>query len=244
MKSVSMLLIGESHTSMDVHLVQARVIELIAKSGRPVLIGLEMFPYTQQPWLDGWSKGLLTEEGFLELAGWYEHWSYSWLYYRDIFNFTRDHRIPMYGINTPRLGIERQARRSFTNRIATLIPVPIIDAQTRRPNCVRASYADFIWGVPAQDHPAYPMLGTSTRAQDGRRRRQVIQVERASPAERAGIEAGDVILAIDDADVPDQQALNRLMAAKRWGDSARIVVQRGQQKRTVSVIFRRQSPSS
>src|ERR1017187_2075346 len=33
---------------------------------------------------------------------WYEFWGYHWDYYRGIFLYARDNRIPMYGVNTPR----------------------------------------------------------------------------------------------------------------------------------------------
>ena len=38
------LFIGEDHTDMDFHRVQARVIEELHRSGREVMVGLEMFP--------------------------------------------------------------------------------------------------------------------------------------------------------------------------------------------------------
>jgi uncharacterized iron-regulated protein len=97
-----LLLIGESHTSADFHRVQLRVIRALHESGRKVMIGLEMFPYTEQRSLDHWRDGLLTEQGFLTLARWYEFWGYHWDYYRDIFLYARDNRIPMHGVNTPR----------------------------------------------------------------------------------------------------------------------------------------------
>ena len=97
-----MLLIGEEHTTADFHRVELRVIRALHEAGRKVMIGLEMFPYTEQKSLDNWRDGLLTETGFLTLARWYEFWGYHWDYYRDIFLYARDNRIPMYGVNTPR----------------------------------------------------------------------------------------------------------------------------------------------
>jgi uncharacterized iron-regulated protein len=93
---------GELHTSMEVHRAQLRLLEELESTGRPLLIGLEMFPYTAQEGLDRWVGGLLTEEGFLEIGGWYEHWGLHWGYYRDIFLFARDRGVPMIGVNTPR----------------------------------------------------------------------------------------------------------------------------------------------
>jgi len=61
---VELLFVGESHTDMDVHRVQRRVIEALVERGRTVLIGLEMYPYTEQRFLDQWVDGLFTEKGF------------------------------------------------------------------------------------------------------------------------------------------------------------------------------------
>ncbi len=102
LRDTRLLLVGESHTTADFHRVQLRVIRALHEAGRKVMIGLEMFPYTEQKSLDNWRDGLLTEGGFLTLARWYEFWGYHWDYYRDIFLYARDNRIPMYGVNTPR----------------------------------------------------------------------------------------------------------------------------------------------
>jgi uncharacterized iron-regulated protein len=102
LRDTRLLLVGESHTTADFHRVQLRVIRALQESGRKVMIGLEMFPYTEQKSLDNWRDGLLTEAGFLQLARWYEFWGYNWDYYRDIFLYARDNRIPMYGVNAPR----------------------------------------------------------------------------------------------------------------------------------------------
>lgn len=98
---VRLLFVGESHTSTQFHLAQLRVLQELHEAGRQVMIGLEMFPYTEQEYLDQWVDGLLTEQGFVEIASWYENWGYHWNYYRDIFLFARDNGIRMFAVNTP-----------------------------------------------------------------------------------------------------------------------------------------------
>jgi hypothetical protein len=49
------------------------------------------------------------------------------------------------------LGIQRQVARLFSGRIAALVPVAVRDEKNRPVRAVRASYADFIWGVAAQE---------------------------------------------------------------------------------------------
>ena len=333
------LFIGEDHTSADFHAAQLRVIEALHLAGREVLIGLEMYPYTQQALLDGWIAGWYTEPGFVEQSAWYSHWGYHWGYYRDIFNYAREHGLGMYAVNAPRevvskvrkegfdaldeaeavhiprtvntesddhrtlfrayfesddeihaaltdaqwdgmfraqctwdatmahnsiraleehggpdsimvvligaghvaygLGIQRQAALSFDGEMRSLIPVPVRDADgTQNPNA-QASYADFVWGLPAVRDARYPSLGLATivRRSDGLR--QVIDVPVESLAARAGFENGDVLTGLDGKSVQGKGALNRQMAGLRWGDSALFQVRRGDELRDITVQFRR-----
>jgi uncharacterized iron-regulated protein len=134
------------------------------------------------------------------------------------------------------LGIERQARSWFTDPIASLMPVAVADEHGPI-GAVRASYANFVWGVPREASPSWPALGISTRAgEDGRR--QVIDVDTASPA-HGKIENGDAILSIGSAAIDSREAMNRALAALEWGDVATLVVKRNGSDVTVAVPLRR-----
>jgi uncharacterized iron-regulated protein len=341
-----LLLVGEEHTNAAFHGVQLRVLQALVKSGRRVLIGLEMYPYTEQRFLDQWHDGLLTEEGFLRLSRWYDNWGYNWQYYRDIFMLARDHRVPMYAVNTPRevvaavrkkglanltpeeaahipreidvddadhmtffrttfedeqgpvhgagmgedmwknmlsaqctwdatmgynavqalkqandpkaimvvlvgsghvaygLGIERQARTWFDGTVTSLIPVAVTMRTVGPVKSVRASYANFTWGVPEELDSAYPTLGTSTAVGQGETARRVIIVQKGSSAEQAGIKVGDVMTTLDGTPLTDKETFSRLMAAKRWGDTAAIGIRRGDQALTIMAVFRRRLPDA
>ncbi len=337
---VGLLLLGEEHTSLESHRIQLRVLQALADSGRRVLIGLEMYPYTAQAALDRWHTGSLPEEEFLAASRWYENWGYNWLYYRDIFVMARDRRIPMFAVNTPRevvaavrkkglanlspeesahipgridaddpdhllyfkttfegeqgpvhgegmseemwrnmlgaqatwdatmgynavqawkrandpgaimvvlvglghvaygLGIERQARHWFDGGIAGLIPVTV-NGPDGPVASVRASYANYLWGLPHALDSAYPSLGISTAVGAGDAARRVIIVQKDSVGERAGIKAGDVIVSVDGVPLADKETYNRLLAAKRWGDRAKIVVRRGTEEVALTALLRR-----
>ncbi len=335
-----LVLVGESHTDMDYHLCELRVLQELAGAGRPVLVGLEMYPYPEQRFLDDWVNGRLTEEAFLRDSRWYENWGYNWLYYRDIFLFAREHKLRMVALNAPRdvvtavrkkgfknltpeeaahipadidtsspehrvlfksyfegggdplhsgmtdaqwdamiaaqstwdatmafhavqalqepggrdavmvvlvgsghvvygLGIQYQAARHFQGKIATVVPVNVRDGEGHEVKTVQASYADFIWGVPAQTDPLYPSLGLSTNPVEGEKALKVILVSEKTPAAKAGVQVGDVIVSLDGTTVPDRETLNRLIAAKRWGDEAALTVRRGSETKTLRVILRR-----
>ena len=335
LSSIRLVLVGEEHTSVESHRVELQVIRALEEAGRRVLIGLEMFPFPEQPSLDAWSDGRWTEDEFLAKGRWYDVWGYRWNYYREIFLHGRAARMPFVAINVPRevvsavrqkglsaipreigdhlppsiavdspehltffkaaledagmhggmpddaaksmlaaqstwdaamawnatkaleragdptavvvvlagsghvgygLGIERQARAWFTDPIASVMPMPIADEHGPIA-AVRASYANFVWGVAREASPAWPSLGVSTRAGDAGRR-QVIDVETDSPA-GGRIENGDVILAIGGTAIDSREAMNRAIARYEWGDTATLLVKRGDAEVTVAVPLRR-----
>lgn len=345
--SASLVLVGESHTSMDFHCAQLRLIEELAGAGREVLVGLEMYPYTHQEHLDRWVAGFLTEEGFLELSDWYDAWGYHWDYYRDVFLLARDRGLPLVGLNTPRevvtavrrkglenlspeerahvpesidldsdehrilfraffeedgeglhagmsderleamfaaqvtwdatmawnavraletragegavmvvlvgsghlaygLGIQRQAARwldGADRAMATVIPIPVADDEGEPVSTVRASYADFVWGLPPASDPLYPSLGVSTtELSDDDPRRRVIFVPEDTVAAAAGFQVGDVLLTLDGRPLPDRRTYNRLMAAKRWGDRVAFTVERSGDTVELTAWLRRDPP--
>jgi S1-C subfamily serine protease len=63
----------------------------------------------------------------------------------------------------------------------------------------------------------------------------VTQVFRNSPADKAGIRVGDVILQWDGHNVDSKTMLSRLVARTKVGSSVEVVIQQGQQKMTLSV---------
>jgi uncharacterized iron-regulated protein len=120
-----LLFVGESHTSIEFHRVQLRIIQELHRAGREVLIGLEMYPYTEQQHLDRWISNQYTEEGFLDISRWYENWSHHWNYYRDIFLYARRNEVPMFAVNAPRkviTAVRKEGFESLTEEQAAHIP--------------------------------------------------------------------------------------------------------------------------
>lgn len=331
------LFIGENHTNQEFHDVQFRTIKALRDAGREVLIGLEMFPYTEQASLDNWNAGRYTEQGFVELARWYDNWGYHWNYYRDIFLYAQENGIGMHAVNSPRdvvksvrakgfenltpeeaahlppklapdsdehrrmyraffdkddalhmnesaldglyraqtmwdatmgwnalqalrqhggkdaimvvligaghvtfgLGSERQIDSYYDGRIASLVPVTVVDDEGRPVKQVRASYASFVWGLPGEVDTVYPSIGVSLMGSLGKDPGQIIQVSEKSVAERSGLKVGDVLLGLDGTAIKSDNTLRKLMAGYRWGDVATARIRRDGKEADVAINFRR-----
>ncbi len=94
--------VGETHNSMPMHEIQFNVIRALYARDRNIAVGMEMLPVSAQETLNRWSAGLLTEEEFIREVRWYVHWNYHFGFYRKIFAFVKEHRLPIYALNVPR----------------------------------------------------------------------------------------------------------------------------------------------
>ncbi|HEV2176226.1 MAG TPA: trypsin-like peptidase domain-containing protein [Terriglobia bacterium] len=95
---------------------------------------------------------------------------------------------------------------------------------------IRRSYL----GVGGQDVPLHRRVVRFFRlpAESGI---QVISVERASPAERAGLQEGDVIVAYEDHPIAGIDALHKLLTEEQVGASVNLTVIRRSEKLTLRV---------
>lgn len=108
-KTARIIFVGENHEDKRHHQAQFDIIKGIQKSGSPISIGLEMFRAQDQDKLDLWIEGRLQKETFIEI--YYDYWNLPWPLYRDIFLFSRNHGIPLIGLNVPK-NISRKISRS------------------------------------------------------------------------------------------------------------------------------------
>ncbi len=125
MDSSRFVYVGETHNSMPMHDIQCDVLRALYARDRHLAIGMEMLPVTVQETLNKWSAGLLTKEEFLREVGWYVHWNFHFGYYEKIFDFAKEHRLPVYALNIPRQIVTRIRMggwESLTDEEKTLIP--------------------------------------------------------------------------------------------------------------------------
>ncbi|MGI8485198.1 MAG: S1C family serine protease [Thermomicrobiales bacterium] len=82
----------------------------------------------------------------------------------------------------------------------------------------------------------YPYFGVSSQElQDGTV--QVAKVETGSPADTAGLQAGDVITQVDGKDVSTDSPLLNLLIAHKPGDEVKLTIERNGQTQTISVTL-------
>jgi uncharacterized iron-regulated protein len=109
--TAGIILVGEHHTNPAHHAAQLALIRAVHEAGREIAIGMEMFRHDRQETLDRWVQG---GSGEAELKSLYrQDWNFPWELYRPIFEYARDNRIPITGLNVPREITRQVARHGF-----------------------------------------------------------------------------------------------------------------------------------
>lgn len=140
------------------------------------------------------------------------------------------------------LGGVRQLEANYAGEVRSLIPVAVRNADGKPVGPVRASYADFIWGVPGRDGPGLPVLGVSLAGRIGKEPSKVIQVDKDGSAAQAGVKVGDVIVRLGTTPIASTTDLQRTTGDYAWGDGAALEIRRDGKPLTLDLVFRRPTP--
>jgi uncharacterized iron-regulated protein len=108
LKKNRIILVGEHHSVKRHHMAQLAVIQALVQAGVKVAIGLEMFREDSQKALDEWIAGEMDAKKFERI--YYENWNFPYSAYNKIFEYAREKKIPMIGLNVSR-EITRQVSR-------------------------------------------------------------------------------------------------------------------------------------
>lgn len=111
LKAGRLIIVGELHTNAEHHQKQLSVIETLHDAGVKVSIGLEMFRRDSQKDLDRWVSKDISPDEFYKF--YYDNWNYPWPFYSMIFEYARDNKIPMIGLNVGREITQQVARKGF-----------------------------------------------------------------------------------------------------------------------------------
>ncbi len=125
MRTARIVHVGETHNSMPMHEIQFQVLRALYAQDRHLAVGLEMLPVTVQETLNKWTAGILTKDEFIREVRWYVNWNFNFGYYEKIFDFAREHRLPVYALNIQREIITKIRMRGWdalTEEERALIP--------------------------------------------------------------------------------------------------------------------------
>lgn len=107
------ILLGERHDNIDEHRWQLYLLAALQGRHRDIAVGFEMFTREQQPVLDRWSDGELSEAEFLEQVDWSETWGYPAELYAPLLHFVRLNRIDSIALNIDRALLQRISREGW-----------------------------------------------------------------------------------------------------------------------------------
>ncbi len=96
------ILMGETHDQVEHHRIEMKVLQGLLEKGKDVAVGMEMFERSQQPILDHWSQGLLTEEEFLKEVNWDTTWGMDYNLYKGILDEIKGQHLKVLGLNIER----------------------------------------------------------------------------------------------------------------------------------------------
>jgi len=96
------VLVGETHTRLDHHLVQLEILKLLYQKSPELAIGVEWFQQPFQEYLDAYVAGEISEQEMLRQTGYFDRWRYDYRLYQPILQFAREHRIPVIALNASR----------------------------------------------------------------------------------------------------------------------------------------------
>ncbi len=99
LKDKKVVYVGETHTRVEDHLLQLRVIRAMYEQNPQLAIGMEMFSRLDQEALDEYVANEITEWEFLKKSHYFKKWGFDYRFYRGIINFARQHDIPLVALN-------------------------------------------------------------------------------------------------------------------------------------------------
>ena len=91
--------VGETHDQYEHHQVEVKIVKELLKEGREVVVALEMLQQSQQPVLDRWSQGLLSEDEFLKEVQWETTWGIDYSFYKGVLDAAKEHHLKVLGLN-------------------------------------------------------------------------------------------------------------------------------------------------
>ncbi|RYD21552.1 MAG: PDZ domain-containing protein [Verrucomicrobiaceae bacterium] len=97
------------------------------------------------------------------------------------------------------------------------------------------------WGELSMNHPfanpEMPVLGINMGERRGVKGVPVAGVVPRSPSAAAGVRTGDIILSLDDSEIPDASKLLQVLAKRQPGDTVKLGVRRDRKELVINVVL-------
>ena len=108
--SSKVVFVGEAHDQIEHHHIELRILQGLLVKGKDLVVGMEMFSRSQQPVLDRWSQGGLTEREFRKETNWDTTWGIDYRLYKGILDEAKAHHLKVLALNVEREWVSNVAR--------------------------------------------------------------------------------------------------------------------------------------
>jgi S1-C subfamily serine protease len=133
------------------------------------------------------------------------------------------------------LGINRRAFEKSQLPFKTVVFVVI--PKDKQGIEVSRTLADYVWGIPEEEKPAYPSLGLSFKKISGLENLVIDKKPIDGVAEDGNFEKGDVILSVDGKTFKDINELRVYLARFTWGNEVKFLLLRDAEEIQVGLKF-------
>jgi len=107
------VLLGEQHAHPPQQRWQLQMLRALHARHPQLIVGFEMFPRRVQPALDRWVAGETDVETFIEESDWKKVWRFDFEHYRPLFEYAREHAVPMRALNVERSLVRATGAEGF-----------------------------------------------------------------------------------------------------------------------------------
>ena len=106
-------IIGEAHDNYQCHTWQRDFIEALYKKYPKIIVGFEFFWRDDNPILEQWRKGQITEDEIIKKTGWYDRGAQHYGYTRLVMDIIKKYQVKAIGLNVPRSILHTVSRKGF-----------------------------------------------------------------------------------------------------------------------------------
>lgn len=107
-----LVLMGDFHALSQSQKTHWRVLKNFL-SPKPLVLCLECFEAEDQPLIDKFMAGKMSEREFLKAIEWAKKWGFPWDHYRSMIRWAQQKKIPVYGLNR---AVKKRSAASLKSR--------------------------------------------------------------------------------------------------------------------------------